>query len=482
MPRMTSPTDTGQRCLDCDYNLTAITGDRCPECGAPIDWNLVELAADPKPVNAAHSMLAILGVFCGVGSVIVAGYLFPKGNAGSAVRTAYSVLTAFAGAMHIALLVAVVITARKKSFAMRGIKIIAVIIAAAQIIPAILFAISLEADGTVLSFMIISIFTTSPGTTLLIVASIAIPTRQERIRRLEMQLRRQPSPLLRPSFIIEFIHTHGDMCVARSYTPRKIEPVLEAAISETWNQKQREARSANRSLFNGQLARLVHWTAREGSVTLTVSDTDYKTFLGTNLFNAHLHATFGDECFANAIGTSAVIITSDGCLLMGRRSNRVAFHAGYLHTIGGMLEQVDRTGDTYDVFAAIRREIREELNLSDAEITDIECTALVRDTQIMQPELIFDVRVATEIADIRARFDSHTDEEHVALESVRDDPDAIIEFIRRVQKMTPIAVAALMLHGRTMWGKTWYENTAYVLLGDPPKIDPIARAKSDTNE
>ncbi len=34
------PTDTGHRCLECDYNLTAITTNRCPECGWKIDWKL----------------------------------------------------------------------------------------------------------------------------------------------------------------------------------------------------------------------------------------------------------------------------------------------------------------------------------------------------------------------------------------------------------------------------------------------------------
>jgi len=32
-------TDTGLRCLDCEYNLTGITSLRCPECGAQIDWD-----------------------------------------------------------------------------------------------------------------------------------------------------------------------------------------------------------------------------------------------------------------------------------------------------------------------------------------------------------------------------------------------------------------------------------------------------------
>jgi hypothetical protein len=29
------------RCLNCDYNLTGLTGAVCPECGGTIDWDVV---------------------------------------------------------------------------------------------------------------------------------------------------------------------------------------------------------------------------------------------------------------------------------------------------------------------------------------------------------------------------------------------------------------------------------------------------------
>lgn len=34
----TRPADSGCRCIRCDYNLTGLTSDRCPECGWVIDW------------------------------------------------------------------------------------------------------------------------------------------------------------------------------------------------------------------------------------------------------------------------------------------------------------------------------------------------------------------------------------------------------------------------------------------------------------
>ena len=96
---------------------------------------------------------------------------------------------------------------------------------------------------------------------------------------------------------------------------------------------------------------------------------------------------------------------------------------------------------------------------------------LVRDRALHQPELLFEATSILTRDDLRKRFDpqlSHA--EHTAIEFVHDDPDAIIPFLERAAPVTPVAQAAMLLHGRYNWGADWYEQACYVLYGEMPPV------------
>lgn len=251
-------------------------------------------------------------------------------------------------------------------------------------------------------------------------------------------------------------------------TPRPTTPELEACIEGAWQRAMTECPARGAMLFNGELIRWIDHRVEDDTLHIDAGRTTYREFTGTNLYNRHRIAAFGRARFSNPIGTTATLISADGWLLYGRRSQRVAYHAGHVHTFGGALEAVDiRPDGTVDVFAALARELREELGLEPDEVTETVCIGLIHDREIWQPELLFDTTVRLTREALLDRLDRDADGEHTAIESLPDTPDAPVPFLMNTSPIAPVAIGALCLHGRRRWGERWYDETL-ARLGQPP--------------
>src|SRR5688572_24193130 len=211
-------------------------------------------------------------------------------------------------------------------------------------------------------------------------------------------------------------------------TTRRIVPEVERAIDDAW---QAAAARLGDKLFDGPLCRLEHWSASPQRLELTLSRTTYRAFLGTNLFNAHLGDTYGDDVLANPVGVSAALRTADGFLLLGRRNESVAYHPNRVHPFAGSL--VPR--DPLDVFDEIRRELREELHLESADVPDIRCVGLAEDRALRQPELMFVATTARTRGELEAQLDRT---EHHDMYAVKADP-AEVRRAMNDPALTPIA-------------------------------------------
>ncbi len=241
--------------------------------------------------------------------------------------------------------------------------------------------------------------------------------------------------------------------------PRPANAPLDALVDRTWAEALREAKRSGAMLFNGQLARYLRHRVQEEALYIEVGPTDYAQFMSTNYLNHARGDEFGWDLFSNPIGTTATLITTDGWLLYGRRSARVACHAGYVHTFGGGLEAGERNAaGEFDTFGSVRRELAEELGLQPKDITSITCLGLIRDATIRQPELIFDACLTLTRAEVEARLSHDHEREHDAVAACRDEPDAIVPFITTADLIAPVAVGALCQHGRRCFGEDWYED------------------------
>jgi 8-oxo-dGTP pyrophosphatase MutT (NUDIX family) len=242
-------------------------------------------------------------------------------------------------------------------------------------------------------------------------------------------------------------------------TPRRTTAELDARIDEIWH---RELELANRSgavLFNGELIRYVGHAVADGALRIDVGATDYKTFLGTNLRSGHWIDEIGCESFANAIGVSALIVSDDepGFVLLGHRSGKVVDQPNAIHTFGGALDAGDRDSrGVIDVFAAVTRELCEELTLKADEVVGLDCLGLVHDRVIWQPELVFAARVKLGVDELTARVDVASEAaEHLGVERIVESAESLASYMVQSTRTTPAAMSALCLHGWCEFGAEW---------------------------
>jgi ADP-ribose pyrophosphatase YjhB (NUDIX family) len=190
----------------------------------------------------------------------------------------------------------------------------------------------------------------------------------------------------------------------------------DARIAAAWTAMQRPGVR----LFDGPMARLAAWTCADGHLALTLQATGYRDFVGTNL-----QPRCGED--ADPLGTSCVVLSGDGWLLLGRRSQAVALHPGMAHPFGGGHEPAD--GD--DVLGAVARELREELALDAAPVG----LALVREPALRQPELLCAARSPHAAERILAGLDA---DEHAGHWRCRADAPDLAD-----PALTPVARASL---------------------------------------
>jgi len=235
---------------------------------------------------------------------------------------------------------------------------------------------------------------------------------------------------------------------------------VDAIIDQTWQEQTADKGKSGKELFDGDLCRLLQCRAGE-KLSIALGPVGFKDFLGTNLTNARLRYEHGMDILADALGVSAAVRTADGFLLMGLRSESVAFHSGRLHPIGGVVEPDMSLPQPADPFDAMILELEEETALTRDMISDIVCMGLVRDKLIVQPELIFDVSISIEAIELRKiSNDALGKNEHTHLELISDHPARITAFIRaNFEKLTAVAIATLLLHGLRHWGCGWFTTT-----------------------
>lgn len=234
---------------------------------------------------------------------------------------------------------------------------------------------------------------------------------------------------------------------------RRIVPEVETLIERAW---QAALSRPGVRLFDGPMCRMERWEASPERLSLDLSVTGYKPFLGTNLAHPELADQFGREVMANPVGVSPALQTSDDFLMLGRRNATLAYYPSRTHPFAGALEPRDNG----DLFAAVRRELREELSLNDSDVAEVRCTGVAEDFALRQPELLFRVRTILTRKQLESQVHA---EEHGGSVAVPATREAVVRIIED-PALTPVAVASLLLWGKVTFGGEWFRESSQRVL------------------
>jgi 8-oxo-dGTP pyrophosphatase MutT (NUDIX family) len=204
-------------------------------------------------------------------------------------------------------------------------------------------------------------------------------------------------------------------------------------------------------LFNGALCRLEGHQADAGGLLLTLSRTTYKAYLGSNVRHGEWADSHGPGALANPVGTSVALRSSDGVLVFGVRSARVALYPGHAHPFGGTME-VPEPGSEVDLIAEMARELAEEAGLARSELDELRAIALAEDCILRQPELIYAARTRLTAAAIAGRLDP---EEHTACWMLPDEQAEIDRVLAGAIPVSPVLRATLLAWGAERFGDEW---------------------------
>ncbi len=263
--------------------------------------------------------------------------------------------------------------------------------------------------------------------------------------------------------MLTFRHTGdwgpGEIETRWAESTRAVVPEVEEAVERAW---EATLRRPGVHLFDGPMCRLEEATVTppptpgpgaesgSGRLRLVLSPTSSKVFLGTNLTHPEFADRHGRGVLASPVGVSPALETADGFLLLGRRSTSVAYYPGRVHPFAGALEP----RDAGDVFAAVRRELREELSLEESDVTELRCTGLVEDGALRQPELVFRAGCPLTRAEVEARLDPVEHRGTWSAGVARERLEAALAD----DELTPVALASLLLWGRVRFGDEWFSQ------------------------
>lgn len=228
----------------------------------------------------------------------------------------------------------------------------------------------------------------------------------------------------------------------------RLEADLLASVNRVWAEALTQR---GVDLFDGPLCRLEKLAVDHAGLHLHLSPTSYRIFIGTNGRHPQWAEARGRQVMADALGTSVALRSSDGVLVFGRRSQRVALYPGLAHPFGGTMEPPP-DGAGIDLLGEMRRELTEEVGITPNDLSDLRAIAVIEDRRLRQPELIYAAQTSLTADAISRRLDLH---EHTDCWLLADDRSRIEAALTNGDALTPVLAGTLLAWGWRRFGDEW---------------------------
>lgn len=195
---------------------------------------------------------------------------------------------------------------------------------------------------------------------------------------------------------------------------RRTNPDIESMVEATWEEITKKAKAENQMLWNGLSLSLNDLEVNGDQLTLITSVVEFKrrVVLSRN-FNRIEH--LGKEFFDMGMAVGCMVETTDNKHVFINRSSK-SVNLNRTDLVGGVMDRIDATCG-YDLIAHCYQEIKEEINLDQANIKSMSILGIV-----MAPTsnviVIVDVKADCSLEEILLKFELGHDDEADSLKTV----------------------------------------------------------------
>ncbi len=239
----------------------------------------------------------------------------------------------------------------------------------------------------------------------------------------------------------------GNLVVKWEARPAEKPPELFRAEQLFWNSLLQA--NPEKHLFNGALAQLDGFSFDSAALTLRLSATDYRAFLYHQSQREKSQPASGEGFGSQALGISAVVRTSDGFLVLMKRSDRVGEYPNCLDVFGGHIDPIaHQTKGKPDPCKAIGAELEEELGVHAEEIAPVKVFGLIRNLENGKPELIFAAPLSLNSDELADRAKNAADRfEFSELLFLPDQKASLASFLKNhTHDFSPSGFGSLLLY------------------------------------